>query len=119
MVIHICYPNDTIIYPKRVILWLKSLSINQCTVSKEKYKYFAQPIFFFYLQEAIFLEKNDKAHNRCRVIRFEIMQANEMKCIHLWTVKSKVWLEHGVHFEDVLQNEITKKAGMIYITWYI
>lgn len=37
-----------------------------------------------------------------------------MKCIYLWTGKSKAWLEHGVHLEDVLQNEITKKQ-----VWFI
>lgn len=54
-----------------------------------------------------------------RVNGFGIMQANGRERIYLQTVKSKVSLEHAVHLEeDVLQNEIIKKAGVIYITQY-
>lgn len=63
--------------------------------------------------------ENDGKFTMWRVNGFGIMQANGRERIYLQTVKSKVSLEHAVHLEeDVLQNEIIKKAGVIYITQY-
>lgn len=79
---------------------------------KEKKNINIFPKLFFY-QEAVFLENDGKDHNRCRINGFSKMQAKE--CIYLWTVKSKGWLEHGVHFEGVLQNEIRKRKQVWFI----